>query len=244
MNSFHHSRGRVLFEFACALGIVASCVGAWKQTGASALLVSAFVAGLYGFVRLFDLPGRRPAADTQPQRVEFAEDDQVDLQAEQVAGAPVTVADEQQPEMVVAVEKADAVEPEAPPPSSGRKVKAPRKSRTRRSSVPELVMIAEIAPREADEATVAEPLEEVEVVGSELLEEATATEIVRAEEAEAMPEPVDETDEAMPELADETDEATPEFPDDAAHLPVAPLFEPEPFVRQQRAVFGRRHTLR
>jgi hypothetical protein len=31
-----------------------------------------------------------------------------------------------------------------------------------------------------------------------------------------------------------------ECPEDVAHIPLAPLFEPEPFVRQQRAVFGRK----
>jgi hypothetical protein len=34
--------------------------------------------------------------------------------------------------------------------------------------------------------------------------------------------------------------AAPLPPEEAAHIPLAPLFEPEPFARQQRAVFGRK----
>ena len=71
MHSFQPSRGRILFEVLCALGWVASFVGAWKQTGASALLVAATVAGLYGFVRLFDLARPEPANAEEPQRIEF-----------------------------------------------------------------------------------------------------------------------------------------------------------------------------
>ena len=44
MHSFHHSRSRILFEVFCALAISASCVSAWMQTGAQALLPAAAVA--------------------------------------------------------------------------------------------------------------------------------------------------------------------------------------------------------
>ena len=71
MHSFHHSRGRILFEVFCAFAVVASLVGAWRQTHASALLVAAAAAALYGMVHLFDLDRRDPAEATEPQRIDF-----------------------------------------------------------------------------------------------------------------------------------------------------------------------------
>ena len=63
MHSFHHSRGRILFEVLCALAVSVSCVQAWMQTGASALLGAAAAAALYGIVHLFDLRGPVPAVE-------------------------------------------------------------------------------------------------------------------------------------------------------------------------------------
>ena len=45
MHSFHQSRGRIFFDFFCVLVIVASCMGAWMQTGASALIGAAGATG-------------------------------------------------------------------------------------------------------------------------------------------------------------------------------------------------------
>ena len=67
MHSFHHSRSRILFEVFCALAISASCVGAWMQTGAWALLPAAVVAALYGIVHTFDLRRRNSINLVEPQ---------------------------------------------------------------------------------------------------------------------------------------------------------------------------------
>ena len=118
MHSFHQSRGRVMFEVLCALGMVASCVGAWQQTGASALLAAASVAGLYGFVHLFDLARSGPVEAAAPQRIDFG--------PEAVVAMPPA-------EASVANHIVEAVdEPTAPPakaPKKGvRKAKAPKAS--------------------------------------------------------------------------------------------------------------------
>ena len=64
MQSFHHSRGRILFEVFCSFAISASCAAAWQQTGATALLPPAAVAALYGLVHAFDM--RRPKSSLAP----------------------------------------------------------------------------------------------------------------------------------------------------------------------------------
>ena len=60
MHSFHHSRGRILFEVFCALVVAASFVGAWQQTGATAFLPAALASGLWGLWHLTDLTQPRP----------------------------------------------------------------------------------------------------------------------------------------------------------------------------------------
>ena len=158
MLSFHQSRGRILFEVLCALGIVASCVGAWQQTGASALLAAAAVAGLYGFVHLFDLVRGEPLEAAAPQRIAF--------EPEAEAALPPV----EPPFPNVAIEVVE--EPAAPPKvtkKSGRKPKASK-------------------------APVEEPAHSMSF-------------------------------------------------EEASHHRVAPLFEPEPFVRTMRAGFGRRSRL-
>jgi hypothetical protein len=190
MHSFHPSRGRILFEFACALGIVASLVGAWKQTGASAMLVAASVAGLYGFVRLLDMRHARPAEAVEPQRIDFAKDDPGGLVANLHALESVAMVMEEPavPPVVLGAEPAELVatlvELAAAPAKTTRKTKAPRKAKTNRAT----------ATVELDVPD-AEPQGEGEVVAF----------------------------------------SEPEFPR------IEPLFEPEPFVRQPRAVvFGRK----
>ena len=61
------------------------------------------------------------------------------------------------------------------------------------------------------------------------VEDATVLQLHRQEEA-----PAADAAFEQPEVAEDVPS------DDVAHLPVAPLFEPEPFVRQQRTVFGRK----
>ena len=142
MHSFHQSRGRILFEFLCALGIVASCVGAWKQTGASTLLAAAFVAGLYGFVHLFDLARRDPADVEEPQRIDFeveAEDDRAD---HQTAVVPFAV---DEPTSEGKIEEAEIVELPA------LRAKAPRKG-SRRAKTPKEAKVTELAPPVEDDA--------------------------------------------------------------------------------------------
>jgi hypothetical protein len=55
MHSFQPSRGRIVFQVLCAIGVAASFGGAWLQTGASALLAASAIATLYGLVHFFDL---------------------------------------------------------------------------------------------------------------------------------------------------------------------------------------------
>ena len=116
MHSFHQSRGRILFEVLCALGMVASFVGAWQQTGASALLAAASVAGLYGFVHLFDLARREPVEAEAPQRIAFEPEV---VAASPAAEAPVA-------EKAIEIVEEPAAAPVKGPRKGGRKPKAPK----------------------------------------------------------------------------------------------------------------------
>jgi hypothetical protein len=178
MHTFRPSRGRVLFEVFCALGVAASFAGGWVQTGASAFVPAAVIAALYGVVHAFDLAGRGPALSAQE-------------------GAEPLVLSEQQQERVAALEPVESVEPEAPTSTKARKSKAPRTPRARRKAA-ENTKVAELVP----------PLGE-EVISDEVPQE------------EAI---------AIGGFAEQ----------ELDHVPLTPLFEPEPFVRQQRAVFGRK----
>ena len=160
MHSFQPSRGRTFFEVLCAFALAASFVGAWMQTGASALLAAASVAALYGLVHAFDLFRRNPTVAVEPQRIELE------------PAAPLAAADQQ----LVLAEPASRAKADRP-------AKAARKKKTN---------VTEPAPAEP-----VEPAEEAEVA-----------EAVQFEEA--------------------------------AYISHAPLFEPAPFVRQQRAAFGRK----
>ena len=148
MHSFHHSRGRIFFEVLCALGISASFVGAWMQTGASAMLPAAGLALLYGLVHMFDMVRRRPAAP-KPEAVEIA--------AEQ----PAAVA---QPVIEVLPEFAELVEPAAPPARKTRQPKAPRKK----------AKVADVLPIE--EAKVAETALEEPAIVEQIPDEEPAAE--------------------------------------------------------------------
>lgn len=195
MHRFQPSRGRILLEVFCALAVVASMVGAWQQTQASALLTAAAAAGLLAMVRLFDLGRREPAGAEEPQRVEFEPEIQVEVPAALAVEQPVAVV-EPLPTPQLVSEEPESVEP-APRTGNGRRKGGSRKSGGRRAGAAKKVEVIELAPPE--EVDVADlPLAAVEV----------------AEAAPAPAEPV--------------------------HVPHAPLFEPEPFVRMQRQAFGRR----
>lgn len=154
MNSFHHSRGRILFEVLCGLGISASLAGAWLQTDASALLAAAALSLVCGLVRLSDISGRK--------------------------AAPEAVAQEEPAATVETVETVEEAQPAVE--LKAIRTKAPRKKAAPRAKPPK-------------ETPTAEP--------------------VAVEEPEALPE-------------------------ELAALPLEPLFEPQPFARQQHAVFGRK----
>ena len=146
MHSFQPSRGRILFEVFCAFAVVASMVGAWRQTDASALLVAATVAGLYGFVRLFDMPGRKKAEAVEPQRIDF-EPETADIVVPMVAAVP-------QP----AVEETEAVEPPEARAGSGRRSGGSRKGGGRRAKAPKVAKAVEAVP--VDEVEVPWPMAE------------------------------------------------------------------------------------
>lgn len=52
--------------------------------------------------------------------------------------------------------------------------------------------------------------------------------------------PPEEAEVAVPVAIEKAEVVAPVPPEEAPHVPLAPLFEPEPFARQQRAMFGRK----
>jgi hypothetical protein len=71
--------------------------------------------------------------------------------------------------------------------------------------------------------------------------EPKVTERAPPEEAEVgVPVAIEEAEVAVPLAIEKAEVAAPLLPEEVAHAPLAPLFEPEPFARQQRAVFGRK----
>jgi hypothetical protein len=171
MHSFQPSRGRVLFDFLCALGMVVSCVGAWKQTGASALLAAASVAALFGFVRLLDL--RRPNQAVEPQRIEFENEVEADVPAPRDTVVPLRVAP---------VEQEAVVEP-AKPQRESRGAKPPSKAAARRAKAPKTAKVVELASPDVTEALELSPAEEIELSDPASTDEMEFFEPVTAEES-------------------------------------------------------------
>lgn len=204
MQSFHRSRGRIFFEVLCAFAVSASCVGAWMQTGATALLFAAAVALLYGLVHAFDMAGRRSPVAVASRPAEAAMDE------------PTLAFD--QPQTVAEPVVEDKPEPVAPRPTRARRAKsAPKAGRSR---------------TKAREQKVAEPAPVEETMIPEL--------VLPAEPEVTEPDPPQEPQvvrltppEAVPPPAAPVREETPP-------IPLTPLFEPQPFVRQQRGAFGRK----
>lgn len=146
MHSFHHSRGRILFEVFCALAVSASCVGAWMQTGASALLGAAAVAALYGLWHLTDLGARKPQPATGRVEEEVVVEERPAPSKFEQLTAPVEVLG-----LAEAVEVAEPpppaeiaeLEPAPRPKSQAKRPKARRKSSPR-----EEARVVELAPAE------------------------------------------------------------------------------------------------
>ena len=158
MHSFHQSRGRILFEVACALTISASCVGAWMQTYASAFLPAAAAAALYGLVHAFDLVRPKPRLAADPP-------------TDEIAAASV----EEQPETATDQGRAETAEPAAvqkskskrkPARKGGRRTKAAAPAAISEAAKPDEVQAAAVDPVEenipvdAEEAAPPEPFEE------------------------------------------------------------------------------------
>lgn len=182
MHSFHQSRGRILFEAACALIISASCVGAWMDLGVQAFLPAAAVSALYGLVRLFDMRRPKPAVAIAAPVVTMVETDfQGDLPTDVGASAQAPVAERdasvEPVEEPLLVE--DAATVEKTKPAAKPRARKPRSS------------------RKAEPVPTAEPVVEA-VVEVELVEEAAS--------------PVAETEPAAPQVWDEPEEHAPVTP--------------------------------
>lgn len=156
MHSFHHSRGRILFEILCALGMAASCVAAWRQTGASALLAAASIAALYGFAHLLDLRRPKLARAAEPQRIEFDAEPERELPADQNELA-TSSAEDQPPAADPGIDQPEPVEPAAPRSGrrsggsrkgSGRRTGARKEAKAAKSAAPVEVEAASHAPRQ------------------------------------------------------------------------------------------------
>ncbi|MCL6699439.1 hypothetical protein LZ496_11680 [Sphingomonas sp. NSE70-1] len=162
MHSFQPSRGRIFFEVLCAMGIAASCGGAWLQTGASALLASAGVATLYALVHFFDLFRRDPSVAVEPQRIDFTPAGEANLAVASEVFAPEPTVRE----MVDALEldprltefgeaQVQPVEPLAVHEDEAAPEKAPRKASRRTSGAPKKTKVKQVADTEP---VVAEPV--------------------------------------------------------------------------------------
>jgi hypothetical protein len=155
MHSFHHSRGRILFEVFCAFAVVASLVGAWRQTHASALLVAAAAAALYGMVHLFDLDRRDPAEATEPQRIDFEPEADVDVPVLKTVEMPLAVVEPQPQPVTDTIGEPEAVEPAAPRANGTRKAKTSRKGSGRRAKEAKVTELP--LPKETETALPEEP---------------------------------------------------------------------------------------
>lgn len=172
------SRGRVLFEVLCALGMSASLAGAGMQTHATALLGAAGVAAFYALVHLFDLRRPKSAETAEPQRIEF-DPPTADIVVPMVAvDEPVAVA------CPVGVEA--AVESDAPRAGSGRRTGGSRKGGGRRAKAPKAAKVVELTP-----------VEEVGLASVEVAE--AAWPMADEPEAEMLADPVNEEEFVFPD---------------------------------------------
>jgi hypothetical protein len=165
MHRSHPSRVRILFEVFCAFAVVASMVGAWRQTGASALLVAAAAAALLGFARLFDMPGSKSAEVAEPQRIDF----EPELVGTNDGIVVPMVAVEPPTPVVVVVNEAEVEEPVASRASSGRRSGGSRKGSGRRAKAPKAAKTSE--PELVEEVQAPWPLADVREMGEPAAEE-------------------------------------------------------------------------
>ena len=152
MHSFHRSRGRIFFEVVCALGVSASCVVAWMQTYAPAMLAVAGFVGLYAFVHAFDMVRRNPAVAAPAEDAAPATDDRGDLLIYLENEEPELLLDAE-PEVAEAAEEEVQPEVAAPVEENEPEVVVPL---TQPEPVADLV--------EEAEPTVVEPVQEAEPV--------------------------------------------------------------------------------
>jgi type IV secretory pathway VirB10-like protein len=106
MPSHRRSRGKVLFEALCGLGLAASFAAAWDQTGASAFLASASITALAAIYWSFGLLSRDRAYQVEEPAAVVAVAPPVEQPTPVVAVAPPV----EQPTPVVAVAPQVAVE--------------------------------------------------------------------------------------------------------------------------------------
>ena len=117
----------------------------------------------------------------------------------------------------------------APRATRPRRAKAAPKGGSRRST------------REDEKVANVAPSEEPTVAAQAPFEEPNAAEIASAGEASATePAPLDDGSVTKLTPPEDAQAAAPWRPDETSPVPLRPLFEPEPFVRQQRAAFGRK----
>jgi hypothetical protein len=195
MHSFQPSRGRIVFQVLCAIGVAASFGGAWLQTDASALLAASAIATLYGLVHFFDLFRRDLSRAAEPQRIDFAADGQADLSPVKVEAAPEPTVKDMVEALAIDPRLTNFAEPEAAPV--------------------ETVAIPDDGVAQA----------KVSRKGSRR----TASSQKKSKAAE--PKPQVGVDVAAPHVA---------TIEEVTHVHVAPLFEPDPYVRMPRQGFGRR----
>jgi hypothetical protein len=226
MQSFRHSRGRILFEVFCALAIAASCAGAWMQTGATALLPAAAVAALYGLVHAFDMRRQASTVAAAPRPIDLARIPEPVVPASQPILVPPAPTVEQQLTTDSSGGEGEKAELEAARPSRPRRAKAAPKGGRRRASAREEDKPTEVAGIEGAKASESAPSEGVKASEPAPSEEAKVTEPLAIDE---------------PKVTDPTpSQAEAPRRDETSPVPLRPLFEPEPFVRQQRAAFGRK----
>ena len=164
MPSHRRSRGKVLFEALCGLGLAASFAAAWDQTGASAFLASASITALAAIYWSFGLLSRDRAYQVEEPAAVVAVAPPVEQPTPVVAVAPQVAVETLRLEEVFArdAEEAFAHEPEVvaePEPVA----KAPKKPRARKAkkAAADAVPIVEQAepPAYADAAYQGIPLE-------------------------------------------------------------------------------------
>ena len=142
MPSHRRSRWKILFEVLCGLGLVASFVAAWDQTGAPAFLASASITASFAIYWAFGLLARdrthqaeQPAAPPVEQPTPaVAAAPQVEQPTPAVAAAPQVAVETLRLEEVFARDAQEAVEREPEVVAEPEPVaKAPKKPRARKA---------------------------------------------------------------------------------------------------------------